>query len=525
MRRRPAGGPRRAVTRGTGFERETNAPSRRLAWFTPLPPVRSGISAYSAEVLPWLTERFEIDVYVDDDTMPGAGTASPGEPAPAAIRSAHDFLWRHRARPYDLVVYQLGNATCHDYMWAYLTRIPGLVVLHDGQLHHARARQLLTHQRTGDYRDEFVYCHPQADPRVADLAVAGFAGPAYYLWSLLRVVLDSARLVAVHSRGLADDLRRQAPDTRIAHLRMGVPDLPHEPWPPTDPTGPAPGSPSGHGHDRPADGDRSVRARHGIPPDAVVFGAFGVVTPEKRVPHALDALPTVLRAVPDARLLLVGEPMPHFDARAEIRSRGLEDHVVVTGFVPDDQLPAYIRATDVCLCMRWPSSRETSASWLRCLAAGKPTVITDLVHTVDVPAQDPRTWEVLHAAVHPGSASPRDGGAPAVCVSLDILDEDHSLRLAMRRLAKDADLRAELGDTPVPTGSGATGWSRWLTTTSASSRRLSRNHRPLSTDCPRTSTSTARGWSGSYSTRWAPRWTCSRPTTAPGSGRRPLDTR
>jgi hypothetical protein len=32
-----------------------------------------------------------------------------------------------------------------------------------------------------------------------------------------------------------------------------------------------------------------------------------------------------------------------------------------------------------------------------------------------------------------------------VCVSVDIMDEDHSLRLAMRRLATDAALRARLG--------------------------------------------------------------------------------
>ena len=44
--------------------------------------------------------------------------------------------------PYDLIVYQLGNDSCHDYMWPYLVRHPGLVVLHDGQTHQARARTL-----------------------------------------------------------------------------------------------------------------------------------------------------------------------------------------------------------------------------------------------------------------------------------------------------------------------------------------------------------------------------------------------
>ena len=38
----------------------------RIAWFTPLPPVRSGISAYSAELLPRLADRHTIDVYVDE---------------------------------------------------------------------------------------------------------------------------------------------------------------------------------------------------------------------------------------------------------------------------------------------------------------------------------------------------------------------------------------------------------------------------------------------------------------------------
>jgi hypothetical protein len=32
-----------------------------------------------------------------------------------------------------------------------------------------------------------------------------------------------------------------------------------------------------------------------------------------------------------------------------------------------------------------------------------------------------------------------------VCVAIDILDEDHSLRLAIRRLAADPELRAQLG--------------------------------------------------------------------------------
>ena len=48
----------------------------RVAWFTPLPPVASGIAAYSAEILPHLTGACDIDVFVDSAAVP-AGAQVP----------------------------------------------------------------------------------------------------------------------------------------------------------------------------------------------------------------------------------------------------------------------------------------------------------------------------------------------------------------------------------------------------------------------------------------------------------------
>ena len=62
----------------------------------------------------------------------------------------------------------------------------------------------------------------------------------------------------------------------------------------------------------------------------------------------------------------------------------------------------------------------------------------------DVPTLDPRTWQpnIRAAAGHrPGATI---SSAPCA-VAVDILDEDHSLRLAMRRLGSDALLRSALG--------------------------------------------------------------------------------
>jgi glycosyltransferase involved in cell wall biosynthesis len=421
----------------------------RLAWFSPLPPVKSGIATYCSELLPGLAAGHDIDLFVD---VPPATYETPLERI--QLFDAHDFIWKHRARAYDLVVYQLGNATFHDYMWAYLVRYPGLAVLHDGQLHHARGRMLLQRRqpRRDDYRREFRFNHPDANPDLAELGAVGLLGSLTYSWPMLRIVVESSRCVLVHNDWLADQIREAHPDAIVDVLDMGV----------AEPA-PRPGSRS------------RIRSRHGIADDAVVFTAFGKVTPEKRVREAMRALASVMESAPRAHFLVAGEAVDYYDLQSEAESLGLSGRVTFSGYLADEDIDDYLAASDICLCLRWPTSRETSASWLRCLAAGNPTISTDLVHTVDVPTLDPRNWSVLAglsavARQHAASSSETrrslgEGGkagtttdaartrgtesepreAAPVGVSIDILDEGHSLKLAIRRLATDEKLRVMLG--------------------------------------------------------------------------------
>ncbi len=300
-------------------------------------------------------------------------------------------------------------------MWAYLVRYPGLVVLHDGQLHHARGRMLLQQwqPRQDDYRHEFWFNHPDAKKDVAELGVAGLLGSLTYLWPMLRIAVEASRHVLVHNEWLAEQVREAHPHVPVSVVEMGVP-----------PASPRP------------DARARIRARHGIPDEAVVFTSLGMITPEKRVREAIRALAELTDAVPNVRVLLAGDTVDYYDMAREALTLGVDRQVAIAGYVPDDEIDDYLAASDVCLCMRWPTSRETSASRLRCLSAGKPTISTDLVHTIDIPTLDPRNWSVLAGLKQ---------GAP-VGVSIDILDEDHSLKLAMLRLATDEGLRSRLGE-------------------------------------------------------------------------------
>jgi glycosyltransferase involved in cell wall biosynthesis len=364
-----------------------------------------------------MAERYAIDVFVDGDP------ARLDSPDPRLrVRSAHDFVWMHGREPYALVVYQLGNATFHDYMWGYLARYPGLVVLHDGQLHLARGRLLREQRRPDDYAEELAFDHPGIDAAVTELAIAGRLHQLIHLWPMRRVAVASARMVAVHSQWLADAIAEDCPAARISCLDMGVPAR-----------APAP------------DARYAVRRAHGLQPDASVLLALGEITPEKRIPRVIRQLAAVARDVPTVHLLLAGAAANHYDPIADARKHGVVHRVTLAGYVPHERLADYIEAADVCLCLRWPTSGETSAAWLRSLAGGRPTIVTDLAHMADVPGYDPRSWTVPFAKAtrtDPLGWPVRD---EAACVAVDLLDEEHSLRLAMHRLTTDPRLRERIG--------------------------------------------------------------------------------
>jgi glycosyltransferase involved in cell wall biosynthesis len=379
----------------------------RLAWFSPMPPARSGIAACCAVLVPALRRLHEIDVFVDE---PPAGGS-------AGLRSAHEFPWRHQRAPYDVTVYQLGNSACHDFLWPYLFRYPGLVVLHDIRLHHARAAALLRRHRAAAYRDEFVWNHPGVDRDLAELAVAGFDSTLYYDWPMTRLILESARAVAVHTRANAATLKAEVPSARIDAIHLGHGDV-LEP-------------------EAKQVARTRIRTRLAIPPDAILFGCFGGLTPQKRIAQVLGAFSATLTYAPGARLLLAGDASDLPDVRAEIRRLGLSGRVSLTGYLESDSLLTdYIAACDASLNLRWPTAGEVSGPWLRCLALGLPTVVVDLAHMADVPSLDPRTW-------HPHGGHSE---STPVCIAIDILDEDHSLALAMRRLATQPAFRKRLGD-------------------------------------------------------------------------------
>ena len=388
----------------------------RIAIFAPILPTRSGIAAYTAALVPWLARRHCIDLFTN--TQPDERAGVP-RGATAAF-SAHDFVWKHARHAYDLIMYQLGNSSVHDYMWPYLTRYPGLVVIHDGNLHDARASYYFSRGDYAGYRAEFVYNDPRHGA-ASELGIGGQLTALKTYWPMLRTPIACARTVAVHNSWLAAQLREHHPGAHIDVVRPGMDD------------------PLSGETDR---ARAAVRAALDLSAETIVFGAFGWVTPEKRLPQIVRALATLIDAAkpPAIHLLIVGSAVDHYNVRADLHAAGLVGRVTLTGYVADAEIARYLAATDVCLCLRWPTTRETSATWLRALAAGKATIISDLAHTQEIPV-----LRIPAVDSRPDLHAPGGGATDSVAVAVGVGDETRALPIAMQALARHADLRQGLG--------------------------------------------------------------------------------
>jgi glycosyltransferase involved in cell wall biosynthesis len=96
------------------------------------------------------------------------------------------------------------------------------------------------------------------------------------------------------------------------------------------------------------------------------------------------ALPEVVRACGPVRLLVVGRGADGERLRALARARGVEDRLLLAGFVPDSALPDYYRLADV---FAMPSTGEGfGIVFLEAMACGTPVLAGNRDGSVDAVA-------------------------------------------------------------------------------------------------------------------------------------------
>lgn len=313
----------------------------RIAVHSPLPPAASGIADYTAALLP---------------AMRAHANAEAGGKG-------------------DIAVYQIGNNPDHIDAYEAALADPGIVVLHEANLHHLIAALTIKRNDWDAYLRE---CEFDGGPdalafarRVRALEV----GPDYDGVPMLRRLLGRARGLIAHSDfviGRAREAGFAGPAAKI----------PHGAWMP--------------------DVDRmAYRARLGLGHQDVLVGTFGHLKPYKRIAESLRAFKRVARNEPRAKMILAGEPHPELNAEYLIESMGLRGAVRVLGRVDDiGDFTGYLAACDAVLNLRYPTVGETSGTLLRAFGLGKAVLVSDVGAFAEFPGQVCLKVPVSHEEEH-----------------------------------------------------------------------------------------------------------------------------
>ena len=301
----------------------------RVAYYSPLPPERTGIADYSALLLPALRERVQVDV---------------------AKRGG-------RARG-DVALYHLGNnPDAHGWILERLRHDAGVVVLHDFVLHHLIAGMTLGRKDGPAYlaaleRDGGVAA------RLLGLGVIDGCIPP--LWEvrpedfpLCAEALDHATGVIVHSHYVGDRVRERGYTGTIWHV-------PHPAWP-------EPEVPAERGEGDP------------------LFGVFGNLNASKRVGQLLDGFARYHESHPGARLLVVGAVASGTDLDLRIEAAGVADSATWIDYVDERRLWSLMKGVDAVVSLRSPTMGETSGTVIRALTLGKPVVVSDVGWFAELP--------------------------------------------------------------------------------------------------------------------------------------------
>jgi len=319
----------------------------KVAYYSPLPPSRSGIADYSALLLPELERRIEVVV-----VKPGRFRRDP---------------------PADIALYHVGNdAEAHGWIVEALRRRPGVVVLHDFVLHHLVVG--LTFSR-GDAAGYLAAMEREGGLVGRLLAYAVLDNKLPPLWEtrpedypLAGEILRDATGLIVHSHYVEERARATGYDLPIVRI-------PHPAWPIPD---------------------VAAAQVEGAP----LFGCFGHLNETKRIEELVHAFARVRERHPGARLLLVGS------LAVRLGRLELPDGVEHRDYVPEDELWSLMGACDAIVSLRSPTMGETSGSAIRALSLGKPLVVSDVGWFAELPDEavikvpvDEREEDTLAAAL------------------------------------------------------------------------------------------------------------------------------
>ncbi len=321
---------------------------KKLAYVSPLPPLRSGISDYSADLLTELVRHYDIEVIVDQNEV-----SAPWIMNNCTVRNIQWFY--DHPDHYDRIIYHFGNSSFHQHMFEMHERAPGVIVLHDFFLGDV-INFLEAHHLLDSFLSISLY-RSHGYKSILDRFTERELSNVIRQYPANLHVLLNAQGVIVHSnysKKLADQWygRNFSSHWSVIPLLRKIA--------------------------KQVDRDQ-IRATLGYKPTDFLVCSFGFLGPTKLNHSLLDAwLQSEMVHNQDCYLVFVGEIHGgDYGVHLEktIKDSLYEKRIRITGWADEARFHAFLDAADVAVQLRSQSRGETSAAVFDCMSRAVPTVV------------------------------------------------------------------------------------------------------------------------------------------------------
>lgn len=331
----------------------------RVAYFTPLNPLKSGVCDVVESVLPTLSQYK--DIQIDLFISPGYQPSNPEVISRFSIYPMSEYDKENIRSLYHLSVFHMGNnISFHDEVSDYFFKYGGILEIHDVSLHHFLYNKTIKRGNFQEYIDTVVYCHGEEMRTHAIDVVSGIRHPlqdskGYY--PVNKKYIDHADAIIVHS-----DFAKQIVKGIRSNVRTVTIPLPPNKILDIDPE----------------ENKKEKRLKLGIPLESFVMGSFGYASRAKRIFSIIDALAHLKDQVTvPVHYYIVGFD-EGLDLKSYIALHNLTELVTVVGETTTEDFEAYIDVCDLCFNLRYPTQGESSASFPRLAAKGKVIAVTNI---------------------------------------------------------------------------------------------------------------------------------------------------
>lgn len=319
--------------------------SKKIAWVSPLPPQRSGISNYSKILLLAMKDDVMIDIYYDNI-----------KPEKELVDAFTVFPLKKLDKnfdEYDEVIYHLGNnSEFHTNIYKYAWNYPSTVVIHDWNIHPFMQHSFLGTKDSSYYEDAMKIYGKDGLNELEQIKKIGH--PDIWKFPMSDAIAQRSKRVVVHHQWVKSQFLKKDNVEVIPHFS--------------------------YIKEKPTDTEiKNFKAKHHIQKDEFLISVFGDINTNKLPGIQVEAIKILIDLGYPIKFIFAGKVQVDTKVLFEqLQGTMYENKITATGYLGDMEYLSCLYASDLIINLRNPSMGEASGTLMQAFFASKAVIIGDL---------------------------------------------------------------------------------------------------------------------------------------------------